>query len=819
MRRTVPGFLLALLGGAALPSPLAPPLVTAAAAEVPRDGEAYESDYGRFCERLGAFLVGEEETLGDLREAAATLATRHGRDDAPRVVEYYAGLTAEQRGEGRAREAQFLGFWEEVEGAKEEGWPEARPEILERLEAFTTETIGEADFVPAARALSLSALIVARQLRPLGPVAGSQRQGLVEAAIRDAREALSLFERAGQLKPSLEPLHTLGQLEMLRGREQEAWDWFGECSRTAIHTRHPQYRELAIVGMIELARQEGDVLRVKDLVDELSTFRRPEECWPLAREHASVLIHADEAERAEKLLLHVRPEDPDELRAWRLMLAISRQRQHDTAGARELLEAIGEDEWGEDELLEVARVELLEGRTADVIERFAPGGIIEDFEPRGQQNALTLLGEALHREGDDTGALDVLENAREIGERWEAQLAAHYPLEATTASVMGEWQGLHTAALEARVRARLGRPLEAALLIERVQGAGGRRDGGSPLSIDELLEWAASFEHGLVTWIVGAECGLAVHVDANGNATALEFDHPRTALQRAVRRLREALLLDDQNAVDALSNELSAALLPEELRERLRAGDGTGRLLCLAHGPIEALPLEALRVGGRPLDELATTLVLPLLVASGPGDAPELGDTWRLLGDPLDDAGRACLPAAGSELAEVASIVGAATLESRERFTREVVLDALEEGAPLHLVTHLLEGDCEGVRYPSVGLLLSAGEVLCAQEIAEHGSRTPLVVLAACETSGGRFVDAVGQVGLARAFLDGGARDLLVTLWPIEDEAARRFTPLFHLGLEDGLTPSRAAREARRALADQGEKVADWAAFRVVGRD
>ena len=95
----------------------------------------------------------------------------------------------------------------------------------------------------------------------------------------------------------------------------------------------------------------------------------------------------------------------------------------------------------------------------------------------------------------------------------------------------------------------------------------------------------------------------------------------------------------------------------------------------------------------------------------------------------------------------------------------------------------------------------------------------PLVVLPACETGGGAFVDAQGLHGLARAFLESGTRDLLVTLWPVQDDPARRFSVALHRALLDGAAPAQAARRARQALREAGLGPAEWAAFRALGVD
>ena len=118
-----------------------------------------------------------------------------------------------------------------------------------------------------------------------------------------------------------------------------------------------------------------------------------------------------------------------------------------------------------------------------------------------------------------------------------------------------------------------------------------------------------------------------------------------------------------------------------------------------------------------------------------------------------------------------------------------------------------------------VGLELSRGDAFCANEILGLKPTLPMVVLDACETAGGRFVDAEGLQGISRAFLESGTRNLVVTLWPVDDASARGFAVALHRALIEGDRPSVAVDRARRALRAKGHNVADWAAFRAMARD
>jgi len=143
----------------------------------------------------------------------------------------------------------------------------------------------------------------------------------------------------------------------------------------------------------------------------------------------------------------------------------------------------------------------------------------------------------------------------------------------------------------------------------------------------------------------------------------------------------------------------------------------------------------------------------------------------------------------------------------------------------LHLATHgfFLGGDCGSALNPLEGddvinenpLLLSglvlaganrraaAGPneddgILTAEEIATLDlSATEWVVLSACDTGGGEIVTGEGVFGLQRAFRMAGARTLVMSLWPVEDEVARDWmTVLYRRHFIDGRSTMEAAHDA-----------------------
>lgn len=95
--------------------------------------------------------------------------------------------------------------------------------------------------------------------------------------------------------------------------------------------------------------------------------------------------------------------------------------------------------------------------------------------------------------------------------------------------------------------------------------------------------------------------------------------------------------------------------------------------------------------------------------------------------------------------------------------------------------------------------------ILTAQEIgAMDLSGVDWAVLSACGTGLGELRTGEGVLGLRRAFQLAGARTLITSLWPVEDEAARMWmNRLYQARLTPGMSTAEAVREASLGMLQQ----------------
>ena len=144
-----------------------------------------------------------------------------------------------------------------------------------------------------------------------------------------------------------------------------------------------------------------------------------------------------------------------------------------------------------------------------------------------------------------------------------------------------------------------------------------------------------------------------------------------------------------------------------------------------------------------------------------------------------------------------------------------------QQYAFIHFVAHgtaSLTDPLESAIILSPGASAETPFKLYARDILQHPIDARLVTISACNGSGTRTYSGEGLVGLSWSFLRAGAHSVIAALWSVSDESTPRTMNLLYQGIEGGLAPGEALRNAKLdLLRSSGEfrKPFYWAPFQL----
>lgn len=227
-----------------------------------------------------------------------------------------------------------------------------------------------------------------------------------------------------------------------------------------------------------------------------------------------------------------------------------------------------------------------------------------------------------------------------------------------------------------------------------------------------------------------------------------------------------------------------------------------------------------------------------------------------LMGDPVfdykegDDETRAgenftTLPGTLAEINKIDNILkqkGWDTQVYLKKLATERNLKNIHSPAILHVATHgffstdkvKLSAEAKKDFLFYSGLVLSGANKNLAEETQEFYddgiltayevmnldlTQTHLVVLSACETGLGKIENNEGVYGLQRSFLQAGARNILISLWKVDDHITQELMVKFYQHLFDGKTEREALKLAQLEQMKKTPNPLAWGGFIVVGLD
>lgn len=175
------------------------------------------------------------------------------------------------------------------------------------------------------------------------------------------------------------------------------------------------------------------------------------------------------------------------------------------------------------------------------------------------------------------------------------------------------------------------------------------------------------------------------------------------------------------------------------------------------------------------------------------------------------------LPATREEVEAAAQLFPQAQVLVESSATKENVLRQAADYNLIHFATHGLL-DYENPLFSALVLVPGKGEdagshQLTLAEILEHSFPAQVVTLSACQT-------AVSDVGLndelmnlSRGFLLSGARQVVASLWSVDDESTALLMQEFYRALAERAEPAEALRSATVSLRRKHEDPFFWAPF------
>lgn len=236
------------------------------------------------------------------------------------------------------------------------------------------------------------------------------------------------------------------------------------------------------------------------------------------------------------------------------------------------------------------------------------------------------------------------------------------------------------------------------------------------------------------------------------------------------------------------------------------------RVVAALDDVLHGLSLETLVVPGPPPHywiEDATLTVVPALglLRSGKAKAPPPRRAL-LLGNPLPSEGFPALPQAGRELRHIAALFGPAdsTVFAGAAATPEAWTKA-ETGhyGYIHVAAH---AEANPLSPLESAVVLSprkdAPHKLYARDVAAAKLEAELVTLSACRGAGARAYAGEGLVGLAWAFLQAGAANVVGGLWDVEDASTAQVMEELYRNVVGRQLPAEALRQAKLSLLRSG---------------
>lgn len=292
-----------------------------------------------------------------------------------------------------------------------------------------------------------------------------------------------------------------------------------------------------------------------------------------------------------------------------------------------------------------------------------------------------------------------------------------------------------------------------------------------------------------------------------------------SALGQRISLLRVAIRTADEKKARKSLQEMHSILIQPLLDQGVRL-DSFDHITVVPHSVLHYVPFAAL------LDSSGAFLISKVALSVAPS-----ASVWSILrsrdsapgpllalANPALGGGQDDLPFAEQEAAAIAKTRTSHTVLLRDKATRESLLEAAPGASLIHLSTHGDFPDDSALNLHAIWLSSPAGRgvPLHASDVRALRLKTaPFVILNVCNGGLYRIGPSDEPYGLIAAFLEAGARNVLSTLWKMDDEFGRDFMVEYYRHLAAG--PAAAYRQTAQHFIAQDEFIRHWGGYLLIG--
>ncbi len=275
-----------------------------------------------------------------------------------------------------------------------------------------------------------------------------------------------------------------------------------------------------------------------------------------------------------------------------------------------------------------------------------------------------------------------------------------------------------------------------------------------------------------------------------------QFANYATLLQRSARE--ESLIDSLRNAAETLAKAVFGPFF-----DKLSRYD---RLYISADGALSLLPFEALVCDGKYVIERSQVTYIPALQLLTDASKTSMLEQPRLLiiADPMPSDKLRPLPYSLKEAQWISELFPAdrCKILAGKKAARSVLMSpGISQYNSIHFATHSTVNRDDPLRsriWLSPDTTADSSDYLSLRDVMQLSLPIDLIVLSSCESGGGRFQLGEGIEGFVRGFMSAGCRNVVVSLWDVEDFASAIFMKEFYRNLRFGYAS--ALRQAKLSM-------------------